>query len=311
MNTKVKGLVASIKRFAIHDGPGIRTIVFMKGCPLRCIWCSSPQTQNPYPEIAYYEEKCIGCGGCLKVCSENAITIDKQGKKWINRLRCTNCGKCAEACPTEALKIVGQFMTSEEIITEIDKDRLFYQESGEGGVTISGGEPLMQTEFVKEVLRKCHEQGIHTAIETSGFVEWREFRNVLGHVDLLFCDIKHMNSEKHKELTGVSNQLILENIRKVDQKCDVPVILRFPLIPSINDSEENLINLAKFITSLKRINTLEILPYHRLGEHEYKTLGREYKLKEVEVPSDDYLQEVKEFMTSQKLKVDVLGLIRK
>jgi len=310
MSIKAKGLVASIKRFAIHDGPGIRTIVFMKGCPLRCIWCSSPQTQNPYPEIVYYEEKCVGCGACFKVCPEGAIIVDKQGKKWINRVKCNNCGKCAEVCPTGALKVVGQLMTLEEVMAEIDKDKLFYQESG-GGVTISGGEPLMQAEFVKEVLCKCYQEDVHTAIETSGFVGWQEFKDVLKHVDLLFCDIKHMNSEEHKKLTGVPNQLILENIRKVDQECDIPVILRFPLVPGINDSEENLVNLAKFITSLKRIDKLEILPYHRLGEHEYKTLGREYELKGIKVPSDDYLQEVKEFMISQKLKVDVLGLTRK
>ena len=309
MCSKIKGLVTSIKRYAIHDGPGIRTIVFMKGCPLRCIWCSSPQTQNPYPEIVYYEEKCIGCGSCLKVCPENAI-IDKQGKKWINRLKCTNCGECAGVCSTGALKVIGQFMTVEEVMIEIQKDKLYYKKSG-GGITISGGEPLMQVEFVKEVLYKCHEQGIHTAIETSGFMDWQKFRDVLKYVDLLFHDIKHMDPKKHKELTGVPNQLILENIRKIDRECDVSVILRFSLIPGINDSEENLIDLAKFITSLKRIDTLEILPYHRLGEHEYKTLGKEYKLKGLEVPSDRYLQKVKKFIGLQGSRVNVLGLIRK
>jgi len=310
MHSKIKGLVTSIERYAIHDGPGIRTIVFMKGCPLRCIWCSSPQTQNPYPEIAYYEEKCIECGSCLEICPENAIIFDKQGKKWINRLKCTNCGKCAGVCPTEALKVIGQFMTSEEVMAEICKDKLFYQKSG-GGITISGGEPLRQAEFVKEVLCKCHEQGIHTTIETSGFVEWQTFRDVLRYVDLLFHDIKHMDPKKHKELTGVSNRLILENIRKIDQECDVSVILRFPLIPGINDSEENLIDLAKFITSLKRIDTLEVLPYHRLGEHEYKTLDKEYKLKGLEVPSDRCLQKVKKFIGLQGSRINVLGLIRK
>lgn len=133
MNSKNKGLVTSIKRYAIHDGPGIRTLVFMKGCPLRCIWCSAPQTQNPYPEIAYYEEKCIGCGSCLRVCPENAIIINKQGNKRVNRLKCTNCGKCAEVCPTEALKLIGKFMMSEEVMVEIYKDKLFYQGSGGGG----------------------------------------------------------------------------------------------------------------------------------------------------------------------------------
>jgi len=310
MCSKIKGLVASIKRYAIHDGPGIRIIVFMKGCSLRCIWCSSPQTQNPYPEIAHYEEKCMECGSCLKVCPENAIIIDKQRKIWINRLKCTNCGECAGVCPTEALKVIGRFMTVEEVMIEIQKDKLFYKESG-GGVTISGGELLMQAEFVKEVLCKCHEQGIHTAIETSGFVDWQKFKDVLRYVDLLFYDIKYINSERHKELTGVSNQLILKNIRKIDQECDVSVILRFPLIPDINDSEENLIDLAKFITSLKRINTLEILPYHRLGEHEYKTLDKEYKLKGIEVPSDRYFQKVKKFVGLQGSRVNVLGLIRK
>ena len=293
MNSKIKGLVTSIKRYTIHDGPGIRTLIFMKGCSLRCIWCSAPQTQNPYPEIVYYEEKCIGCGSCLKV------------NKWVNRLKCTNCGKCAEVCPAEALKLIGKFMTSEEVMVEIYKDKLFYQGSG-GGITISGGEPLMQVKFVKKVLYKCNEWGIHTAIETSGFLDWQEFRDVLGCVDLLFYDIKHMSSEKHKELTGIPNHLILENIRKIDQECNLPVILRFPLIPGINDSEENLIDLAKFITSLKRIDTLEILPYHKLGEHEYKTLDKEYKLKNVEVPSDSYLQKVKKFVGLQGLRVNVL-----
>lgn len=169
----------------------------------------------------------------------------------------------------------------------------------------------MQAKFVKEVLCKCNEWGIHTAIETSGFLDWQELRDVLRCVDLLFYDIKHMNSEKHKELTGIPNHLILENIRNIDQVCDVSVILRFPLIPGINDSEENLIDLAKFITSLKRIDTLEILPYHRLGEHEYKILDKEYKLKGIEVPSDRYLQKVKKFVGLQGSRVNVLGLIRK
>ena len=305
-----KGLIAKIERYAIYDGPGIRTLIFMKGCPMRCIWCSSPQTQNSYPEVVYCSERCIGCYDCINLCPENAISISSSGKVNIDRVLCTNCGDCTQICPTEALKLVGEFMSIEQVMIEILKDKAFYERSG-GGVTISGGEPLMQAEFVNDLLCECHRYSIHTAIETAGFAEWKAFETIRNCIDLLFFDIKIVDTKKHKELTGVSNKKILENIRRVDEEWNLPVILRFPLVPGINDSENDLNKLSEFVSSLKRIDTLEILPYHRLGEYEYATLGREYKLKDVEIPDDSYLKKIRNFLGEHIPKVKVSRLEQK
>jgi len=263
LGLQVKGVIFNIERYSIHDGPGIRTLVFMKGCPLRCLWCANPESQKRLPEVGFAEKNCIKCGRCLELCPVGAITESRKGRE-INREVCTSCGKCAEVCPTGALILWGREMTVKEVMEEVQKDIPFYLTSG-GGVTISGGEPMMQSEFVGILLEECHRNGLHTAIETSGYANWESFERVLRHLNLVFYDLKQMDPVKHKEFTGVSNKLILENAKKIDSK-GISMIIRIPIIPGYTDSEENIREIAKFTKELKTVREVNLLPYHRLGE---------------------------------------------
>lgn len=300
-----EGLIFDIERFAIHDGPGIRTLVFMKGCPLRCLWCDNPESQKVSPELALFVGKCIGCGKCLEVCAEGAIYKygDELRFDWE---RCTNCGKCAEVCPSEAKKLIGKRVTVEWLVDEIMKDLVFYQKSG-GGVTIGGGEPLLQFEFVRQVLEECRKRGISTAIETCGHGEWNQVEKVLDYTDLVLFDIKHMDAKRHRALTGISNDLILENARKISSNGSPKIMIRIPVIPTLNDSEENIVDVARFVSRLGNIEEVNLLPYHRLGESKYEQLGREYKLKDLEPLDENGVQGFKEILESYGLKVQVGG----
>jgi len=301
-------LVTNVQPYSIHDGPGIRTTVFMKGCPLRCMWCDNPETQVKSPELTYIATRCIGCGECLKVCPNGAISIGSNGKPKTDRTLCKNCGECVTVCLTGAREIVGKPMTVDELLGEVEKDRAFYARSG-GGVTLSGGEPLMHPEFTREFLEKCRKINIHTAIESCGYVEWEIMRKSLEHLDLFLYDIKHMDPVKHIELTSVPNQLILKNIERVSRLERRPaLIIRFPLIPGINDSEENVNATAKFmVETLGGINRLDILPYHQLGTAKYDALDREYKLKDLLPPEKDYIQQIKEKFEIHGLEVKIGG----
>lgn len=293
-----KGLIFNIQRYSLHDGPGIRTTVFMKGCPLNCRWCSNPESIKPYPQIMTNDLKCVRCAKCVKVCLQGAITID--GKRKINRFRCDLCLKCIEVCPTGALRVAGQYVTVEEVFSEVMKDELFYQNSG-GGVTISGGEPLSQLEFVYSLLRECKRKGLHTTLDTSGYANWAVLDKVLRYVDLVLYDIKHMDSQSHKRGTGRNNTLILENVHLTTSR--VKTWLRLPLIPGYNDSEANIkdiINFAKEIGAEK----VSILPYHEWGKLKYKQLGRRYILK-VKPPSEEYLQALKKIIENDGVRVTV------
>jgi len=296
----LKGLVARIERFMIHDGPGIRTVIFMKGCPLRCIWCSSPQMWNPFPEVVFVKGKCIECDSCLGACSENAIVARKDRKR-IDREKCNKCGKCVEVCPTGALKFDGSLMLLQEVMKIVMRDEQFYQSSG-GGVTVSGGEPTMQPEFVTEVLEKCQERGIHTALETSGFVEWEKLKEILRFVDVLLQDIKHMDPVKHLNLTGQRNELILENIQRVVKEKLSPIIIRFPVIPNHNDSMDSIGALLDFMGKLN-LDKIDIFPFHKLGEHEYEELGFECKAKDLQVRTPDRMLKIKEIVKSRGLEI--------
>jgi len=300
MGNSLKGLVFNIQRFSIHDGPGIRTTVFMKGCPLRCRWCSNPESWNPYPEIMTYDIKCIKCGKCAEICPEEAITINQRGRK-LNRAKCTLCLKCAEVCPTGALSISGKYLTIGEIVKEVESDKLFYQNSG-GGVTISGGEPLSQWEFVHQLLRECKQKGLHTALDTCGYALWEAMEKVLEYTDLVLFDIKHMDSSQHRKGTGKSNSLILENARKAAAK--TKVWLRFPLIPGYNDSEGNIKGVAELGGGLE-VEKVSLLPYHEWGKAKYEKLGRRYPFKNTQPPSDERVQEVQKIMEGMGLKVTI------
>jgi len=285
------GRVFNIQRYSIHDGAGIRTLVFLKGCPLRCLWCSNPESQKGGPELGYLELNCVcaeACGaGCVSACPLDAIALNEQGKPSINRTICDDCGKCAEACGYDALKLVGREMSVAEVLAEIEKDRPFYRRSG-GGVTIGGGEPLAQYAFTLELLEAAQEEYLHTAIETCGHAEWKQLEKILRHVDLLHFDFKHIDPTKHKELTGRSNERIVSNLEKVlSVKEPEEVVIRIPVIPGCNASIENISASARFVAELG-FTQIELMPYHRFGVSKYRQYGLAYPLDEVEpIPEVD------------------------
>jgi len=288
-----RGLVFSIQRYSTEDGPGIRTTVFMKGCPLRCLWCHNPEGQELYPQIAFNDSRCIGCKACVDACPQGAITFTADGPR-TDRGKCQNCGKCAEVCPTGARELIGKYMTAEEAFSEVERDILFYRNSG-GGVTVGGGEPTMQPRFLVEFLKKCHEKGIHTTLDTSGYVNWRKNEEILKHVDLVLYDIKHIDPAKHADYTGVSNELILENA----------IIVRIPIISGYTDGEENIRYIMEFVSILKSVATVDLLPFHRLGEPKYKKLDRNYEFEGTQPPTDEYMQKLKQLVESFGLQARV------
>lgn len=284
-----KVLVDDIQGYSIHDGPGIRTTVFLKGCNLRCDWCQNPEGIAHHRQIGFIEHLCQQCGKCLAACPEDAIQV-KPGEHRIDYSKCTACGKCLETCYYGALVDYGKPMSAEELAKEAAKDELFFGASG-GGVTISGGEPLLHPDFVAEVLRILKDRGIHTAIETAGCVPWDSFEKVLPYTDLFLFDLKIMDPEKHKYYIGQSNELILSNAEKLIQ-AGAEVLFRKPLIPGINDSDEETLACAKF---MKRIGNpkLQLMPYHRMGESKYNALDKPYSTKEVPVMTREEVELVR------------------
>lgn len=296
-----RGLVFNIQRFSIHDGPGIRTTVFFKGCTLRCFWCHNPESIHSEPQIQLFPQKCIGCGRCFKVCPVNAHRIERGQRVFLREL-CRGCGKCAEVCYAEALVITGKWMTVQEIIDEVKKDNPFYESSG-GGVTLSGGEPLLQAKFIKTLLEECKKRELHTAMDTAGNVPWEAFEMVLPFVDLFLYDLKVANEYKHTEVTGASNVRIISNLKKlVDKGKDIWI--RVPVIPRVNDTLREMEKIALLIKDLDsdNIKLVELLPFHRLGESKYESLGLEYKAKDFIPPEDDLMNRFVEVFMSKGLK---------
>ena len=296
MNIADSGLVSNIQKLTVHDGPGIRTLIFMKGCPLHCLWCSNPETQNPFPEIAYIQNKCIsnkGCRLCIQNCPNNAISIKSVNEITIDRNICDHCGECASACPSNALQLWGEYKSLKELIDICEEDRPYYWRSG-GGVTIGGGEPLFQHTFVSKLLFSLKERGIHTAIETCGFANWDQAKFVFKYADLIFFDIKHINSTVHLALTGVTNEKIIDNFNQIVSNFpQKPVIVRTPIIPGINDSKENISEIVQFLSKVTSIKYYEMLPYHALGKDKYLQLGKDYPLNIESPPSPKQMAQLR------------------
>ena len=297
------GRVFNIQRFSTHDGPGIRTTVFFKGCPLYCWWCHNPESKQVQPGIVYDGEKCLRCGLCAKACPEGAISFET-GSPILDSDLCLLCGCCSKRCPAEALEQVGEEMSVAEVLAEIEKDRVFYDESG-GGVTFSGGEPLLQTEFLYELLYSCRERGIHTAVDTSGNAPWPAIAKISEVTNVFLYDIKHMDSAQHEKLTGVSNHLILDNLRSLS-RIHRDILLRVPIIPGINDDSQNLLQMGHLAVKLG-ILRMHILPYHSIGKDKYTRLGETYRLSELLEPSAERMQQIAEDLGDLGLKVIIGG----
>jgi pyruvate formate lyase activating enzyme len=296
------GIVFDIQRFSIHDGPGIRTIVFLKGCPLSCLWCSNPESQKMQPELFWNPDKCIKCNMCGDVCQVDAVSQSDYSHSRIIRDRCIGCGKCAEQCPTQALTLKGKPMSVEEVYKEVEKDRRFYMSSG-GGVTISGGEPFSQPEFLLSLLKKFKDAGISTAIETTGMTCWSLIHQCAECIDYFLYDIKHMDSEMHKKYTGIENNLILSNL-KLLANTGKDITVRVPYIPGYNADVDHMKMIASFMNENK-LKKIELLPYHNFGESKYQLLNRPYTLSELEV--SDMEQALKDSI--EVLKVNGLEVV--
>jgi len=297
------GRIFNIERFATKDGPGIRTLVFLKGCPLKCIWCANPESQRYDKEIMYYPNKCVKCGHCIESCPHHAIKLDEVFGLLIDKEKCNVCGICVRNCYYGAREIMGKDIEAKELFKELIKDFPYFLESG-GGVTFSGGEPTLQVDFVVEVAELLKTKNIHLAIETCGYTPWEVLKRIAKMFDLIFFDIKHIDPVVHKKLTGVSNELILENLRKLDTIFK-NIIVRIPVIPDCNDSLETQRDIFSFLSTLKNIQAVELLPYHRLGVFKYQGLGRDYQLKEKKALSPDDLKPIKALGSKFGLKIRI------
>lgn len=291
------GLIFDIQRFSIHDGPGIRTTVFLKGCPLHCSWCHNPESQAPTPQLLLYSERCIGCAACLEACRHGVI-VSGPGGIVTDLAHCAACGDCVEACYAEARVLAGRTMTVAQVMAEVERDAAFYEQSS-GGVTFSGGEPLAQPGFLLALLRAAHRRGLHTALDTCGYAPWPVLDRVRPYVDLFLYDLKLMDDARHRAVTGVSNEVILGNVRAL-AAAGHRLRLRVPLIPGVNDDEANVRTLAAFAAALPGmeggleggLQGIDLLAYHPTARDKYRRLNRDYPLPDLDPPSDDALAAV-------------------
>ncbi len=289
MSKDIEGVIFNIQKFSLHDGPGIRTIVFFKGCNMSCLWCSNPESQEVAPQIMFNKNLCTKCGRCQSVCETSAIDMNSVYR--IDKSKCIKCKRCVESCLNGALVLEGKKYSVEEIIKELKKDSVQYRRSN-GGITLSGGEVLLQPDFAVELLKECKAYGWHTAIETAMYVNSEAVKKVMPYIDLAMIDIKSMNDEVHKRFTGVSNNIILKNIKLSDQLTK-EIIIRIPVIEGFNADLQSIGEIAQFSKSLTNLKRIDLLPYHNYGENKYEAIGRDYLLGELKSPSEDKMERLK------------------
>lgn len=304
-----KALIFNIQKYNLYDGPGIRTLVFFKGCPLRCLWCSNPEGQLRSYQILFKKDRCVDCGACAAVCPQGVHVMDSAtGRHVIMRdVECVGCRKCADACPQGALSISGEYRTISDIMSVIEEDVPFYQSSG-GGVTLGGGEVLMQPEAAVNLLTACKQRGINTAIETCGYARPKVVRKAAEVTDLFLFDVKHMDSDRHYQLTGVRNELILENLQWLfENRRNVKV--RVPLLKGVNDGGQDIESLVRFLEPYKdhrNCKGIDLLPYHKMGVNKYAQLGREYPLPGDPALSEEDLERVERVIKQYDFPVTVI-----
>jgi len=298
------GTVFDIKRYAIHDGPGIRTTIFLKGCPLKCLWCHNPESWIQKPELHLRDSRCIGCGKCIQVCANKAITT-KNGKIVTDSAKCNHCGSCADVCLAAAREMIGKTFTVNDLMKEIEKDLIFFDESG-GGVTFSGGEPLNQPEFLLQLLKQSKLREIHTALDTTCHADQNLIKEIAPYTDLFLCDLKHMQTHRHKELTGVGSEIILQNIACLSA-LDKPIIIRIPLIPGLNDDEENIEATGRYVLSLKGVMRIDLLPYHSGGREKTNRLLSNIEIIESQTQSEQQLNKIADQLRRLGLEVKIGG----
>ena len=291
------GLVGNIQNYSIHDGPGIRSTVFLKGCPLACQWCHNPEDLGFEQQLRWQREKCIACGICVVSCPNKALRLDTSCVS-IDDILCIRCGKCAEACPTLALELLGKSMTVAEVLAQVKKDALFYESSG-GGVTISGGEPLAQAEFTAALLQALKGEGIHTALDTSGQAPWADIEKCAGYADLFLYDIKHLDPARHQQLTGLDNTLILANLRRLAER-GADIWLRMPILPGLNDDPQHIAAVSDLARELG-IREVYLLPYHHLAMGKYEKLGLTYKLPDLAEPTEQQMEVLRQILSAKGL----------
>jgi pyruvate formate lyase activating enzyme len=298
----MKGMIFDLKHYAVHDGPGIRVNVFFKGCPLHCLWCHNPEGISKKPELMLMPNRCARCGDCLRACNYGTLSQKSDGEVAADRSRCTLCGDCVKACQREAIEIVGREVSVEEILVEIEKDRIFFDQSG-GGVTLTGGEPLFQPELAEALIDSLHRRGLQVALDTSGYASEETFLQLARKSDLVLFDLKVMDNTKHREYTGVTNELILKNLKAIDDSSGPPIWVRFPLIPGVNDDQKNLKQMADLLIELKSVKMINVLPYHKGGVEKFHRLGRDSEFKVYEPPSQERVDSVINFFRAKGFKV--------
>lgn len=297
------GTVFDAQRFSLHDGPGLRTCLFFKGCGLKCAWCSNPESQSRGRELAVFADQCFACGDCVAVCEPGALNLEAGSLGWAKG-RCDGCGRCAVVCSANAIQFIGEDMSAKQAFAHILRDAAFFRSGG--GITLTGGEPALQPTFALAVLQLAREEGLHTAMETCGYVPWANYEGLLPLLDLVLFDLKHIDLARHKAATGVDNCLILENARRIAQS-DVPTIIRVPLIPGFNANVGDVADLARFVRGLESIREVHLLPYHSLARAKYAALGRDYPMGDTPTLTTEEIEILAETVRRYGLHVSVGG----